>query len=191
MSARATRTRKRRTTLSRRFVSTSRLSGAMSSKLTQLSRCSLPKRKLRHDEVPCRCPESEDRDPRDHTFVLTVPDSPATHVPHADVPISAFGRCPGHPSRMTKRPYAGIGPSKPCVAGVYPACRKTGRSFRPPAGIPHGSARSGGVRARFGDRGAPNGSRRQLSIDMPHSCIRSSCAFVKRLSPRRGSTAAG
>jgi hypothetical protein len=69
------------------------------------------------------------------------------------------GRCPGHPSRMTKGPYAGIGPSKPCVAGVYPACRKTGRSFRPPAGIPYGSARSGEVGGRFGDCRAPNGSR--------------------------------
>jgi len=82
-----------------------------------------------------------------------------THVPHVDVPISASGRCPGHPSRMTKRPYAGIGPTKPCVAGVYPACRKTGRSFRPPAGIPYGSARSGEIGGRFGDRRAPDGSR--------------------------------
>ena len=119
----------------------------------------MPKRKSRHDEVPCRRPESKDRDPRDHTFALTVPDSPATHVPHADVPISAFGRCPGHPSWMTNRPYAEITPSKPCVAGVYPACRKTGRSFRPPAGIPYGSARSGEIGGRFGDCRAPNGSR--------------------------------
>ncbi len=113
------------------------------------------------------------------------------HVPHVDVSISAFGRHPGHPSRMTKRPYAGIGPSKPCVAGIYPACRKTGRSFRPPAGIPYGSARSGDIGGRLGGCGASNGSRRQPSIDMPYSRIRSSCAFVKRLSPGKGSTAAG
>ena len=81
------------------------------------------------------------------------------HVPHVNVTISAFGRCPGHPSRMTKRPYAGIGPTKPCVAGVYRACRKIGRSFRPPAGIPYGSARSGEIGGRFGDCRAPNGSR--------------------------------
>jgi hypothetical protein len=114
-----------------------------------------------------------------------------SHVPHVDDPISAFGRCPGHPSRMAKWPHARIGPSKPCVAGIYPACRKTGRSFRLPAEIPYGSAPSGEIRGRFGDRGAPNGSRRQPSIDMPYSCIRSSCAFVKRLSPGRGSPAAG
>jgi hypothetical protein len=83
----------------------------------------------------------------------------STHVPHVDDTISAFGRCPGHPSRMTKRPYAGIGPTKPCVAGVYPSCRKIGRYFRPPAGIPYGSARSGEIGGRFGDCRAPNGSR--------------------------------
>ena len=57
----------------------------------------------------------------------------ALHVPHVDVLISAFWRCTGHPSRMTKRPYAGIGPSKPCVAGVYPACWKARQPFRLPA----------------------------------------------------------
>ena len=58
-------------------------------------------------------------------------------------------------SRMTKRPYAGIGPSKRHVAGVHPACRKTRWSFRLPAGIPYGSARWGEIRGRFGDRGPP------------------------------------
>lgn len=96
----------------------------------------------------------------------------ALHVPHVGVPISAFGRCTEHPSQMAKRPYAEIDPSKPCVVWVYPACRKTRWSFRLPAGIPYGSARSGEIRGRFGDRGVPNGGRRQPSIDMPHSRIR-------------------
>jgi len=62
-----------------------------------------------------------------YVAIPTDNDAP-THVPHVDVPISAFGRCSGHPSRMAERPYAEIGPSKPCVAGVYLACRKTQRS---------------------------------------------------------------
>ena len=128
-----------------------------------------------------------------HTWHLEVDrdQQRSAPVPHADVPISAFGCCPGHPSRMTKRPYAGIGPSKPCVAGVYPACGKTQRCFRLPADIPYGSARSGEIGGRFEDRRASNGSRRQPSIDVLYSRIRSSCAFVKRLSPGRRSTAAG
>ena len=44
-----------------------------------------------------------------------------------DVPIWAFGRCSRQPSWRAKRFCAGIGPLKPCVAGVYPACRKTRR----------------------------------------------------------------
>ena len=113
------------------------------------------------------------------------------HVPHADVPIWAFGRCSRQPSWRAKRPYAGISPSKPCVAGVYLACRKTGRSSRLLADIPYGSARSGEIAGRFGDRGALNGSRLWPSIDMACSRIRSSCSFVRRPSPGRGSAAAG
>ena len=90
-----------------------------------------------------------------------------------------------------KRPYAGISPSKPCVAGVYLACRKTGRSSRLLADIPYGSARSGEIAGRFGDRGALNGSRLWPSIDMACSRICSSCSFVRRPSPGRGSAAAG
>jgi len=108
-----------------------------------------------------------------------------------DVPIWAFGRCSRQPSWRAKRFCAGIGPLKPCVAGVYPACRKTGRSSRLPADIPHGSARSGEIVGRFGDRGAPNGSRLWPSIDMACSRTRSSCAFVRRPSLGRGSVAAG
>ena len=104
-------------------------------------------------------------------------------------PFGHLGAAPGNPVGGAKRPYAGISPSKPCVAGVYLACRKTGRSSRLLADIPYGSARSGEIAGRFGDRGALNGSRLWPSIDMACSRIRSSCSFVRRPSPGRGSAA--
>ena len=86
----------------------------------------------------------------------------------------------GHPSRRTKRPYAGTHLSRPWLAaGSCRACREILRLFRAPAAKPHGvtrSAKSGRESGAF--RGVWAGQRREAAATAG-IVSRFSCGFTE------------